>query len=183
MLDDRNDPYAPPSARVEDASRDTQWHWGFRVFRALRWAFFVWLGATMAIGVVGGLIGRQFGDMHASFSDAAEIWALVAAFRISLLFAAIAFPIGLLRRIAASDLARLSSRRAPAGSVGVMQAQEVAARHLHTPVYVVDYARMKKTTLDEVHGEIRQGRLRTHWQDGICFVDAETSQTSSVSPD
>jgi len=138
----------------------------------------------MAIGVIGGLIGQQFEDMHvASFSDAAEIWALFAAFRISLLLAAIAFPIGLFRRIATSDLARLASRRGPAGGVGVMQAQEVAAMYLHAPMYIVDYARMMKITLDDVHGEIRQGRLRTHWQDGICFVDAETPQAQSVSRD
>ena len=61
--------------------------------------------------------------MHvASFCDAAEIWALFAAFIISPLLAAIAFLIGLFGRIAASDLARLASPRAPAGRAGVTQA-------------------------------------------------------------
>ena len=124
------------------------------------------------------MIWQEVGDMHvASFGDAAKIFALFAAFTISPLLAAIAFPIGLFRRIVASDLARLASPRAPGSRASVIRAQEIAAEYLHIPVYIVDYAKMKKTTLDEVHGEIRQGRLRTHWEDGICFVDAETPQT------
>jgi hypothetical protein len=182
--DRQDDPYAPPVAWVEDAAPDVPWYLGFRVLRALRWAFLVWLGSTIAVGVLGGFAGRDLGETHIEyFSDAAKIWAFFAAFSLSLILAAIVFPIGLFRRIRASDLARLASRRDPTDGSGVIQAREVAATHLHAPMYIVDYARMKKITLDDVHHEIRQGLLRTYWHEGICFVDADTSRGSPVSPD
>ena len=53
-----------------------------------------------------------------------------------------------------------------------------AARHLLAPTYIVDYARMKKITLDDVHREVRRGLLRTYWHDGICFIDADNTKGS-----
>jgi hypothetical protein len=182
--DQQNDPYAPPSARVDDAAQDKQWHLGFRVLRALRWAFLIWLTSTLVIGILGGLAGRQFGEMHLkSFSDAAEVWAWFAAFMISPIFAAILFPIGLFRRIRAADLARLASQRDQGDGRDLMRAEQIAARHLLAPTYIVDYARMKKITLDDVHREVRRGLLRTYWHDGICFIDADTTKGEPIPPD
>jgi MFS family permease len=182
----RNDqginPYVPPSARVEDAASDAPWHARFRVFRAVRWAFLAWLGSTLVSGVLGGLAGRQLaGTYIESFAEAAVLWAWVASFTISLVLAVVVFPVGLFLRIPARHLARLVAPRVPPGRESVVHAQEVAATHLHAPMYIADYAKMEGMRLDDVHREIQQGRLQAFWHDGIAFVDVDTSCPSAIS--
>jgi hypothetical protein len=174
MPDDQQiNPYVPPSARVED-STEPRWYTGFRFRRALRWAFLTWLGTTVSVGILGGLAGFQLGHTYIPPSlGAALFWMWFAALTVSIILAASAFLIGLMVRIPAHQLARLAAPRRALGRENIDQAREVAAAHLRAPMYIGDYAKMNKISLDEVHREVKRGRLRVFWHDGIAFVDVE----------
>lgn len=173
--DQQINPYVPPSARVEDSAAEARWHAGFRFRRALRWAFLTWLGTTVSVGILGGLAGFQLGHTYIPpFLGAALFWMWVAAFTVSIIFAATAFLIGLMVRIPAHHLARLAAPRPAPGRESVDHAREVAAAHLRAPMYIGDYAKMSKMSLDDVHREVKQGHLRVFWHDGIAFVEVET---------
>jgi hypothetical protein len=140
-----------------------------------------WVSSTIALGVIGGLAWRQIIETrNASFLEAFGTTAFGAAISFSLMFAVIVFPVGLFLGIRTEDL--IQSDLADSACL-IQQARDAAAAHLRAPMYIVEYAKSKNISLDDVHLEVRQGLLSTHWHNGICFVETGSSFVSSVPSD
>jgi hypothetical protein len=180
-VDQQNNPYAAPAARLDDSATHVRWHGGFRFRRALKWGFLTWLSTTLLIGGLGGLAG--FGLGHGGIPPsfyAAFVWMLLASFTASLAFAIAAFLIGLLMRIPAHQLAGLLAPRAALGRANVDKARAVAQTRLRDPVYIADYAKLNEMSLDEVHHLVKQGRLQIFWHEGIAFVEAPAQESPAA---
>jgi hypothetical protein len=129
---------------------------------------------TALVSVIGGLAGSPFPHSNIpGFSDAALLWAIYSSFTVSAGVGLLVFVVVLFLRIPGHQLARLAAAPNGLGEESVLRAREVAAAHLHAPMYIADYAKLMKVTLDDVHREVQQGRLSIFWHEGIAFVGAE----------
>jgi hypothetical protein len=180
-VDQQNNPYAAPAARLDDSAMHVRWHGGFRFRRALKWGFLTWLSTTLLIGGLGGLAG--FGIGHSGVPPsfyAAFIWMFLASFTASLVLAGAAFLIGLLLRIPAHQLTGLLAPRVALGRENVDKARAVAETRLRAPMYIADYAKLNEMSLDEVHHLVKQGRLQIFWHGGIAFVEAQAQESPAA---